>query len=70
MIQFNNFNNFDAYFLNDFQGIESNEKNKTLLREKIESLYINDKDIQYSTNGLTWELWDNYNNSMLTIKFN
>jgi hypothetical protein len=70
MSTFSNFNNFDSYFLNDFQGMESNEKNKTLLREKIESLYISDKDVQYSTNGLSFEIWNSFEGSLLTINFN
>jgi hypothetical protein len=69
MIQFKNFNNFDAYFLNDFVGMEPTEANKLKLREKIEDLYINDNDVHYDTKGETYSIWNTFENSMLEIIF-
>jgi len=69
MITFSNFNEFDTYFLNEFQGLESTIKNKNLLNEKIEDLYINDRSIDYSCKGLSWTLFDLNKHSMLTINF-
>lgn len=69
MITFSNFKEFDTYFLNQFQGLDSTSKNKMLLKEKIEDLYINDHSIDYSCKGLSWTLFDLNKNSMLTINF-
>jgi len=69
MIQFKNFNNFDTHFLNQFEGMEPTERNKTLLREKIEDLYINDNDVHYATKGEIFSLWNTFENSMLEIIF-
>ena len=70
MIHFNNFNDFDSYFLNEFLGMEPTETNKQKLREKIEQLYINDNDVHYDTKGQTFSLWNTFENSMLEITFN
>ena len=69
MITFNNFNGFDTYWLNDFNGLPSTELNVMKLREKIEDLYFRDNTVDYSTKGINWSIFDIENGSMLEIRF-
>lgn len=67
MITFNNFNGFDTYWLNDFNGLPATESNVRKLRDRIEDLYFRDSSVDYSTKGINWSIFDLEKGSMLEI---